>query len=37
MASFKLGQREHDELFGPDDWKQFRAKADAAIEELRKK
>lgn len=36
MTAFKLGQRDHDALFGPEDWKQFRAKLDAAIEELRK-
>ena len=36
MASFKLNQRDHDQIFGHDDWKQFRAKTDAAIEALRK-
>jgi hypothetical protein len=36
MAAFKLGQREHDPLFGPDDWKTFRRKAADAIEALRK-
>jgi hypothetical protein len=36
MASFKLGQRDHDELFGVDDWNIFRAKVNDAIEALRK-
>jgi hypothetical protein len=35
MASFKLGQREHDALFGPADWNPFRQKVDDAIETLR--
>jgi hypothetical protein len=36
MASFKLGQRDHDALFGLDDWTAFRAKVSDAIEALRK-
>ena len=36
MAAFKLGQREHDPLFGPEDWKTFRRKVADAIEALRK-
>ena len=36
MASFKLGQREHDALFGPTDWNDARAKVNDAIEALRK-
>ncbi|HUW55189.1 MAG TPA: hypothetical protein VMZ92_00995 [Planctomycetota bacterium] len=36
MASFKLGQRDHDALFGPDDWNDFRLQVNDAIEELRK-
>ncbi|HUT34315.1 MAG TPA: glycoside hydrolase domain-containing protein [Planctomycetota bacterium] len=36
MAAFKLGARDHDRLFGPDDWAAFRRKADDAIEALRK-
>jgi len=36
MASFKLGQRDHDTLFGEADWAQFRAKASDAIEALRR-
>jgi hypothetical protein len=35
MASFKLGQREHDELFAPEDWQAFRRKLADAIEALR--
>jgi hypothetical protein len=35
MASFKLGQRDHDALFGVDDWNAFRAKVSDAIEALR--
>ncbi|NQT88477.1 hypothetical protein HQ560_17045, partial [bacterium] len=35
MASFKLGQRDHDALFGPDDWRASRRKVDDAIEALR--
>jgi hypothetical protein len=36
LASFKLGQRDHDALFGTDDWQAFRLKTSAAIEALRK-
>ncbi|MGD0093006.1 MAG: hypothetical protein ABSE73_24100, partial [Planctomycetota bacterium] len=36
LAAFKLGQREHDPLFGPEDWKAFRRKLADAIEALRK-
>ncbi len=36
MASFKLGQRDHDPLLGIDDWEQFRAKVNDAIDALRK-
>jgi hypothetical protein len=36
MASFKLNQREHDQLFPASDWNEFRAKVDDAIEALRK-
>jgi hypothetical protein len=36
MAAFKLGQRDHDELFPPSDWNDFRRKLDDAIEALRK-
>jgi hypothetical protein len=36
LASFKLGQREHDPLFGPADWTGFRRQVDDAIENLRK-
>jgi hypothetical protein len=36
MASFKLGQQDHDALFGQADWNAFRGKVDAAIEALRK-
>ena len=35
LASFHLGQRNHDALFGPDDWTEFRRKVDDAIEALR--
>ncbi len=35
MAAFRLGQRNHDALFGPDDWIAFRAQVDNAIEALR--
>ena len=35
LAAFKLGQREHDELFPKADWKEFRARMAAAIEALR--
>lgn len=34
MASFKLGQRDHDALFGPEDWAAFRRKVDDAIEAI---
>ncbi len=36
MAAFKLGQRDHDALFGPDDWTTFRRQASDAIEALRR-
>ena len=36
MASFKLGQRDHDLLFGAEDWAAFRAKINDAIEAMRK-
>jgi hypothetical protein len=36
LASFKLGQREHDPLFGVDDWGAFRRRASDALEALRK-
>ena len=36
MAAFKLGQREHDELFPASDWSEFRRKVDVLIESLRK-
>jgi hypothetical protein len=35
MGSFRLGQRDHDALFGPDDWVSFRRTVDDAIEALR--
>ena len=35
MASFKLGQRDHDAIFPVDDWATFRAKVSDAIETLR--
>ncbi len=35
LAAFKLGQRDHDPLFGFDDWNAFRAKVNAAIDALR--
>ena len=35
MASFKLGQRDHDALLGAADWTQFRVKVSDAIEALR--
>ena len=35
LASFKLGQRDHDALFPPSDWTEFRRKTDDAIEALR--
>jgi hypothetical protein len=36
LASFKLGQREHDPLFGPEDWSASRRRVADAIEALRK-
>ncbi len=36
MASFKLGEREHDKIFAFEDWKEFRAKVSDAIDALRK-
>ncbi len=36
LSSFKLGQRDHDALFGADDWTAFRRRAADAIEALRK-
>jgi len=35
LASFKLGQRDHDSLFGLDDWRVFRGKVNDAIDALR--
>ena len=35
MATFKLGQRDHDALFGPDDWATSRRRVGDAIEALR--
>jgi hypothetical protein len=35
LAAFKLGQRDHDALFGPDDWQLYRRKLADAIEALR--
>jgi hypothetical protein len=35
LAAFKLGQRDHDALFGPDDWRDFRRQLADAIEALR--
>ena len=35
LAAFKLGQRNHDALFGPDDWRTFRRSLADAIEALR--
>jgi len=35
MGSFRLGDREHDALFGVADWREFGAKAASAIEKLR--
>jgi len=34
MAAFKLGQRDHDALFPPDDWSAFRRQVDDLIEAL---
>ena len=36
MAAFKLGQRDHDVLFPPEDWAHFRRQLDDLIEALRK-
>jgi hypothetical protein len=36
MNVFKLGQRDHDALFPPDDWSAFRRRTDDLIEALRK-
>ncbi len=36
MASFRLGQRDHDSLFASGDWRTFRADISQAIEALRK-
>jgi len=36
MKSFHLGQRDHDALFPPADWSDFRRQADDAIEALRR-
>jgi hypothetical protein len=36
MGAFKLGQREHDALFPPEDWTTFRRQVDDLIEALRK-
>ncbi len=36
MAAFRLAQRDHDALLGPDDWLRFRAQIDDAIEALRR-
>ncbi len=36
MAAFKLGQRDHDVLFPPEDWGLFRRQVDDLIEALRK-
>ncbi|MCX6903164.1 MAG: hypothetical protein NTW03_06725, partial [Verrucomicrobia bacterium] len=35
LAAFKLGQRDHDALFGVGDWTEFRHQLDDAIEALR--
>ena len=35
LGAFKLNQRDHDALFGPADWTDFRRKVDDAIEALR--
>ncbi|HWH72130.1 MAG TPA: hypothetical protein VNT26_22395, partial [Candidatus Sulfotelmatobacter sp.] len=35
LGAFKLGQREHDPLFGPADWQAQRRKVAEAIEALR--
>jgi hypothetical protein len=36
LAAFRLGQRDHDSLFGPDDWNRFRRQIGEAIEMLRR-
>ncbi|MCX7045932.1 MAG: hypothetical protein NTX50_10670 [Candidatus Sumerlaeota bacterium] len=36
MAAFKLGQRDHDVLFGKEDWKTYRGQIDEALEMLRR-
>ena len=36
LAAFKLGQRDHDALFPPEDWSTFRRQVDDLIEGLRK-
>ena len=36
LAAFKLGQRDHDALFGPEDWAAFRRRMADAIHALRK-
>jgi hypothetical protein len=36
MGSFKLGQRDHDAIFGVADWDAFRTQVSDAIEALRK-
>ncbi|HKI17283.1 MAG TPA: glycoside hydrolase domain-containing protein, partial [Isosphaeraceae bacterium] len=36
LAAFHLGQRNHDRLFPPDDWSEFRRQVDDLIEALRK-
>lgn len=35
LAAFRLGQRDHDALFGPADWTTFRRQLDDALEALR--
>ncbi len=34
MDAFRLGQRDHDPLFPPSDWREFRLKMATAIERL---
>jgi len=36
LATFRLGQRDHDELFPPEDWSGFRRRVDDQIEALRR-
>jgi hypothetical protein len=36
LGSFRLGQRDHDALFGAADWKESRRQVDEAIEALAK-